>query len=184
MGGSERTTTVMLQNGFMRRVVTFALWQITATEVVGERELSEAFYDRAWREINRTYMLEPDVGRAEFRMLRIAALSAAARVVATASDGTCVLLPVGESELAAALRDCVRTIDQNTDLFLDLVPDDREDVMRCRRAALRLLAALDDGDQPLRAERPRAPGLSVPEFSGSLAVSRREPAPRRPRLPS
>jgi hypothetical protein len=184
MAGSQSTTTVMLENGCTRRVVTFALWRIIATDVVGERELSDAFYDRAWREINPVYMLEPGAGGAEFRMMRVAAVGAAARVVATAADGTCVLLPVSTSELAGALGDCVRAIDQNTDLFLGLSPDEREDVMRCRRVATTLLRALDSEDQPARADRPPAEALSVPEFSGSLTASRRAEAPRRPRLAS
>jgi hypothetical protein len=138
----QTTTAVSITSSHVRRIVTFALWRIVATDVVGETELSDGYYDRAWGEINRIYMLDGDAGRAEFLLVRLAALTAAVRAVGAAAEGQDVELPVAPDEVAEALRDCVRAIDLNGDLLLALPSEEREDVLRCRRTALRLLRSL------------------------------------------
>ncbi len=158
-------TTTTIASHHARRVLTFALWRIAAADVVGEHELGDGLYDRAWREINPLYMLDQtQPARAEFALMRLAALGAAARTVDAARLGEAVELPASAAELASALHDCVAAIDQNHCLFVDLSPDGREDVLRCRRAAITLLAALEAAQS--------CSAVSVPEFPGPLRVSR------------
>lgn len=159
------TTAVTLETGHLKRVVAFALWRVVAVDVVGERELSEGFYDRAWREIDPVYVLGGDVGDVEFRLVRLSTVSAAVREVTSAADGTRLDLPVAPEEMAAALRDCIRAIDQNEDLFLNLPANGRDDVLRCRRAAVRVLRAVLE-QLPEAARRPEdgEVGLLPPRF--------------------
>ena len=170
-----RTT---IEAGPMRRVLTFALWRVVSADVVGERELSEGFYDLAWRGINPAYELGGDPGDAEYRLLRLTAVRSAVRAVAAAADGERVDLPVSPEELADALHDCVLTIDQNDQLLDELSAEDRADVGGCREAAIRLLDELADPLEALAAPMLDAvpagapAGLDVDEFVGSPRITR------------
>jgi hypothetical protein len=169
------TTSVTIETRHTRRVISFALWRIMAVDVIGERELSEGVYDRAWREIQTVYV-DGEPGEAEFRLLRIGVLRAAIRAVAAAAqDGQQTELPVSPHELADALRDCVRAIDQNDDLFLTLTEVERNDVVQSRSAAIGLLEAL--GNRPASGPLPAADvrrQIVMPEFSGPVNVTRTE----------
>ena len=174
----QNTTPMTLDSRHVRRVVTFVLWRVVAVDVIGERELSDGYYDRAWSEINPIYMLDQVAGHAEFLLVRVAAISAAVRSVAAAADGDQIELPVSPAEVADALRDCLRAIDLNDDLFLQLPADQREDVLKCRRAAIRLLRTVGGraalADQPTGAglapsSDPAAPGTGPPRVSESAA---------------
>lgn len=165
----EESIKVTIGSGHTRRIITFALWRVIAVDVVGESELSDGYYDRAWGEINRIYMLNAEPGGAETRLLRLATLTAAVRSVATAADGACVELPVTPSEVADALRDCVRAIDLGDDLFLALPESERADVLGCRRAAIRLLRSIEvptAGPDRLTATCAPLPGTSTSAAPG------------------
>jgi hypothetical protein len=174
------TTSVTIETRHTRRVISFALWRIIAVDVIGERELSEGVYDRAWREIQMVYV-DGEPGEAEFRLLRIGVLRAATRAVAAAEDGQQTGLPVSTQELADALRDCVRAIDQNDDLFLTLTDVERADVVQCRSAAIGLLEAMGNqsASGPLIAADVRRQ-IVMPEFSGPVNVTRTERRVRSP----
>ncbi len=150
------STAVTIDSEHVRRVVSFALWRIVAANIVGERALSDGYYDRAWEQINPAYMLEPDNGPADARLARLAAITEAVRVVESAAAGERVSLPVRRAELGEALQDCVRAIDLNDDLLLGLSAAEREDVIRCRRTALRLMRSLPGTAAPAPPRRGRA----------------------------
>ncbi len=133
------TIEVTLDCDHVRRVVTFALWRIIAVNIVGERALSDGYYDRALKQINPAYMVEPEAGPTDARLARLSAITAAAQAVESGAAGDRIALPVRRQELADALQDCVRAIDLGHDLLLALDEGGREDVARCRRTALRLL---------------------------------------------
>jgi hypothetical protein len=164
------TTDVTLKTAASRRVVRYALWRIVATNVIGEHErpLSDALYDRAWQEIHPVYGVGTDAGEAEFRLLRLAGITATARAVSAASDGSRLALPVSAAEFAGALEDGVRALEDNDNLFWNLGPGDRETVRACRAEALRLL------DDVLTASAPDDRPVAVPEFPGPVRASRRQ----------
>ena len=142
------TIEVTIDSGHVRRVVTFALWRIIAVNIVGERALSDGYYDRALKQINPAYMVEPEGGPADARLARLSAITAAAQAVESAAAGDRIALPVRREELADALQDCVRAIDLGHDLLLALDEAGREDVSHCRRAALRLLRTIPSTPAP------------------------------------
>ena len=162
-----------------RRVIRFALWRIMASDVVGERSLGDALYDRACRAIHPVYGLGVDDGDAEFRLLRIATLTAAARSLDATATGTAVELPVSPAEYLCALDDCLCALEDNDNLFWNLTPLDRGSVSRCRdEAALQLEAVaaqlpdgLHDGGIVATSEQPAAP-VAVPEYAEPVRVRR------------
>jgi hypothetical protein len=183
MAGS---TNITIEAGHVRRVLTFALWRIVSADIVGECELSEDFYDLAWRGIHRDYQLHGGVGEAEYRLVRIGAVSAAVRAVAAAADGDRLELPVAPEELSDALRDCMLAIDQNDEVLANLPTGERREVVGCRYTASRLLDWLAGQLEPGE-PMPRSPGhsLTVPEFPGSPRIRRtRAPADRRISVPA
>jgi len=133
------TITIKLDDEHTRRVVTFALWRIASSDVVGGHELSDGFYNRAWWGIHPAYMPEQNLGESEHRMVRLAQVRMAVRAVATAGDGERRELPISAQELDGALNDLLIAMDQNSELLWTLSDAEREDVARCQDAALRLL---------------------------------------------
>lgn len=175
-----RRTLVTINAGHTRRVVTFALWRIASNNIVGEHELSDSFFDRAWGGIHPAYVLEGVMGQAEFRLSRLAAVESAVRAVESATDGERLDLPVSPEELIDALRDCVLAIDQNDELFWGLSAADQQDVAGCRDAAARLLATIQSESQasppdetalPSEPARPSEPALpSEPARNNALSA--------------
>jgi hypothetical protein len=171
-------TLVTINAGHTRRVVTFALWRIASHEIVGQHELSDSFFDRAWGGIHPAYVLEEEKGQAELRLSRLVAIQAAVRAVDSASDGERLDLPVTSEELIDALRDCVLAIDQNDELFWGLSPSDQQDVAGCRDAAARLLAAIQDESRPPLPSD--LPAVAAPEVIGPVVVKRFNRTPDAP----
>ena len=172
-------TTVTVTTEPSRRVIRFALWRILANDVVGERALSDALYDRACGAIHPVYGLGVADGDAEFRLLRIATMTAAARTVDAAATGTAVELPVSPAEYLCALDDCLCALEDNDNLFWNLAPLDRGFVNRCREEAVLQLEAVGaqlpdgthDGGLVATTEEPATP-IAVPEYAEPVRVRR------------
>jgi hypothetical protein len=154
-------TTVTLGGTHSRRVLEHALWHVISASVIGERELSEAAFNEAWRAIHPRYTLDDRVAEAEFRLARIALIRRSLRVLATAAAGTLLRLPVSAAELETALLELLEGIDQNDELLAWLSEEDCRDVAACETAARRLLENLS----------PPAP-TRVPDLEGPLTAAR------------
>lgn len=162
-------TKVTLENDHTRRVIIFALWRIASVNVVGNDNLSDGFYDKAWAEIHPAYVPGENPGEAEHRLIRLRAVQNAARAVSDAALGERVPLPVRWVEFDDALRDFLRAVDQNEELLEGLPEAEQEDIMACRGAAAHLLWELE--------ERVAPPPLLPPDFADPPEVYRTELLP-------
>lgn len=162
-------TKVTLHNDHMRRVTIFALWRIASADIVGNHNLSDGFYDKAWAEIHPAFVPGEDPGEAEHRLIRLRAIQNAARAVSDAALGERVPLPVRWHEFDDALRDFLRAVDQNEELMQSLSTGEQEDIIACRGAAAHLLWELE--------ERVAVPPLLPPDFADPPRVYRAELLP-------
>jgi hypothetical protein len=106
------------------------------------------------------------------------------RRVQLAELGSHVTVPVSAEQLADAVEECARVIDQNLELLDSLDEADAGDVLACQKAAERLAERLraqphdDSSASPLVSWPNEAPGISVPSLNGPITIRRlREPDP-------
>lgn len=160
-------TKVMLDGEHTRRVLIFALWRIASANIVGEHDLSEAVYDKAWAGIHTEYMPDGDVAAAEHRLIRLGSVQRAVRAASRAKIGDTLELPVAPEEMDDAMRDFLLALDQNDELRQAMPEEEQEDIALCRGAAAQVLWELGEALNPT-APRP-------PEFAEPPKVYRQEP---------
>lgn len=165
----EHEITVTVSDAHSRRVLEHALWYVISASVIGERELSEACFNEAWRSVHPNYALDDQPAEAEFRLTRLAIIRRALRTLAAAAQGTELRLPVSPTEFEAALLELLAGIEQNDELLDWLSEEDVGEVAACQAAARGMLG---DVPEPLGGrgipERTRVPDLAGPLHAARL----------------